>query len=209
MGLPRKGPSSSPNVPFANRATTVNDHGTAPSMQLIGHVGFALALAAIVVSTLDEADGLWFAGIVVPASVLPDLDHHAPYVLHQGIVHTYSVMFLVSVAVGLIAAGVAAAVSHEGDPGSGLTPARPRGAFVLTTGAMLLGTFSHVTLDVLAYRETFTGPPVEPLWPFTDWVPRINLFAPHAPRWNYVFLVLGVALMMGAFGVSRRHTVES
>ena len=176
-------------------------------MKHIGHLGGALALTAIVIWTLDESDGLWFTAVVVPASLFPDVDYHLPYVYHQGVVHTYPVMLLVSVAVGLLAAGVAESLPDRANSNSDMTPTRPRGAFVLTTGAMLLGTFSHVTLDVVAYRESFTSLPVEPLWPFTDWVPRINVFPPHAPAWNYGFLVLGVVLWLIVFWAKRRREV--
>ena len=174
-------------------------------MRPIGHLGGALALTAIVMWSLDVSDVPWFTAVVVPASLLPDIDRTFPYVYHQGVVHTYPVMLLVSVAVGLVAAAVAV-VSLPPDRASRASERMITSAgeaFVLTTGAMLLGTFSHVTLDLVAYRETFTRPPVEPLWPFTDWVPRINVFPPEATVWNYGFLVLGVALWLVVFEVKR------
>lgn len=176
-------------------------------MRPIGHVGFALIPAAIVVLTLDEPAVLWFTAVAVPASLLPDVDLYLPYFLHQGVVHTYSVMFLASIGSGIVAAGVAAAVSGRGDSDSERIRKSPTGAFVLTLGAMVLGTFSHVTLNVVAYRESFTSKPVEPFWPFTDWVPRINVVPPDAPAWNYGFLVLGVALWLVVFGLKRRRRV--
>ena len=174
-------------------------------MRPIGHAGGALVLTAIVIWALDEPAGLWFTAVAVLASLLPDIDLYLPYFLHQGVIHTYPVMFLVSIAGGLVAAGVAAAGPSRGNTDSGTVSTSPTRAFTLTAGAMVLGTFSHVTLDIVAYRESFTGKPVEPLWPFTDWVPRINVFPPDAPTWNYGFLALGVALCLVVFGAKRRR----
>lgn len=176
-------------------------------MRPIGHIGFALILTAIVVSTLDEPAVLWFTAVAVPASVLPDIDLYLRQFLHQGVIHTYSVLFFVSVTGGLVTAGVAAAIADRGHSDPANISKSPKKAFVLTTGAMVLGTFSHVTLDVVAYRESFTSKPVEPLWPFTDWVPRINVFPPHASAWNYGFLILGVALILVVFGAKRWRRV--
>lgn len=174
-------------------------------MNHMGHVGGALILTAIVVSTLDELAVMWFTGVAVAASLLPDIDLHLPYFLHQGVIHTYPVMALVSVAVGLAAAGVAAATSGRGNSDRGDPLSDPKRAFSLVTGAMILGTFSHVTLDLVTYKETFYSKPVEPLWPFTDWVPRINVF-PHNPlARNYAFLAIGVVLWVAVVVTKRRH----
>ena len=181
-------------------------------MRHIGHVGGALVLITIAVSTLDEPAAFRFTAIAVLASLLPDIDKHLPYVLHQGVIHTYSIMFFVSIVSGLIAAGVAAAITSREYFGIEKILKSPKKAFVLTTSAMILGTFSHVTLDVVAYRESFTSMPVEPLWPFTDWVPRINVFPPHAPMWNYGFLLVGIILWLVVFWAKRwrreRESVE-
>lgn len=183
-------------------------------MRPIGHAGFGLVLTAIVVSTMDEPAILWFTAVAVPASVLPDVDLLLPMFLHQGVIHTYPVMLLASVAVGLVAAGAVAAIARRKNSdgrNASRGPKRisrsPMRAFGLTTGAMVLGTFSHVTSDVVAYRESFTSKPVEPLWPFTDWVPRINVFPPDAPAWNYGFLFLGVALWLAVLATERRRRV--
>lgn len=174
-------------------------------MRPIGHVGGALVMTAIVVTMLDDAAVLWFTAVTVLASVLPDIDLYLPYVSHQGVIHTYPVMFLVSITGGVVATGVAAAFSGGGNTGSERVSENPMLTFVLATGAMILGTFTHITLDAVAYRETFTGPPVEPLWPLTGWVPRINIFPPHAPMWNYGFFIVGVVLWLVAAGVARRR----
>lgn len=172
-------------------------------MRPIGHIGGAFVLTAIVISTLDDSAVLWFTAVAVAGSLFPDIDFYLPHFLHQGVIHTYSVMLLVSVASGLLAAGVAAMISGREDSVSEMRAAHARGVFILTTGAMVLGTFSHITLDAVAYRESFTSLPVEPLWPLTDWVPRINLFPPHTPAWNYGFLIIGAALWLIVFWVKR------
>jgi hypothetical protein len=172
----------------------------------VGHVGGALILIAIVSLTLDESQALWFTAISVPASLLPDVDLYLPYFPHQGVVHTYSVMFLVSIAGGFLAAGVVATLSDDRRAVSEHVVEDPKWAFTLTVGAMILGTFTHVTLDILAYRESFTGLPVEPLWPFTDWVPRIEIFPPRAPLWNYGFLIVGIVLWLSVVGMKRRRS---
>ena len=194
-------------VTFHPVAETAESTATGPVMRTIGHVGSALVPAAVVVSTLDEPSALWFTAILVPASLLPDVDLYLPHVLHQGVVHTYPLMFLVSVTVGLVVAGAATGLSGVRDPDSEKISENPIRAFGLTAGALTLGTFTHLTVDLVAYRETYTSPPVEPLWPFTDWVPRINVFPPNATAWNYGVLVLGVALWAVAFvRVTRRRS---
>lgn len=175
-------------------------------MTPIGHIGGALVLIAIVLLTLDDTAVLWFSAVAVSASVLPDIDLYLPYFPHQGVIHTYPAMFLVSIAVGFLAASVAAVLSDDGNADLENTLEDPRRTFVLTTGAMILGTFTHVTLDAVAYRESFTSMPVEPLWPFTNWVPRINIFPPQAPVWNYGFLVLGVAMWLIVVGTTQRRS---
>ena len=170
-------------------------------MNFVGHVGGALVLISLVLSMLDEPAALWFLAVSVPTSLLPDIDLYLPYFPHQGVVHTYPVMLLVSVAGGLIAVGLFAAIGgvREGDSdGRSIDLIEP---FELTTGALVLGTFTHITLDVVAYQESFTTRPVEPLWPFTDWVPRINVFPPEAVLWNYGFLALGVGTWIVVYAV--------
>lgn len=174
-------------------------------MRPIGHVGGGLVLTAVGMWTLDEPYLLWFTAVTVAGSLLPDVDLYLPMVLHQGIVHTYSVMFLVSIAGGLVAAGVATAYASRPNAPTRKRSKSPKRVFVRTSGAMTLGTFGHVTLDVVAYRESFASTPVEPLWPFTDWVPRINVFPPNAPAWNYGFLLFGIALWLVVFGANRRN----
>ena len=41
--------------------------------------------------------------------------------------------------------------------------------------------------------------PVEPLWPFTEWVPQVNLFPADPLLWNLGFLGFGVAACVGAY----------
>lgn len=175
-------------------------------MQSIGHVGGGLVLTAIVLLTSDDAPPLWFTAVAIPASVLPDIDLYLPVFVHQGVVHTYSVLVLVSIAGGLLAASVATAWSADAPPAAGHVLENPRRTFVLTTAAMITGTFSHVTLDMVAYRESFTSMPVEPLWPFTDWVPRVNIIPPHAPLWNYGLFALGVAMWVTVVGATRTRS---
>lgn len=169
-------------------------------MQPSGHVGGALVLVAVAVAVLGDRDAIRVTAIALVASLVPDLDLLLPYVRHQGLLHTYPFMLLVSVGAGTVAALYRFAAGHL-TSGDGF-PSLWR-ALWLTAGAFVLGSYSHVTLDLIAYRETFVHPPVEPLWPFTDWVPRVNVFAPNSRLWNTGLLVVGVVAWLTAYLTGR------
>ena len=172
-------------------------------MRPSGHIGIGLVLIAVVIFRLDDSTALRFTALAVPASLLPDVDVFLP-VPHQGVLHTYPVMFLVSVVGGILIAGsnaVLGRIRDAEDDAGGVTPGE---AFTLSAGAFLLGTVGHITLDLVSYRESLHGRPVEPLWPFTEWVPQVNLFPADPLLWNLGFLGLGVAAWVAAYRNSPR-----
>lgn len=171
-------------------------------MQPSGHVGGALVLLAVAMWRLDEPVALGFTAVGLPASLLPDVDAFLPYVVHQGKVHTYAVMFLASVGVGLLSAALYAAVTGAADLEPEDRSVTPERAFALATLALLVGTFTHVTLDVIAYPETLFAPPVEPFWPFTDRVPRVDLFRPNSVV-NSLLLALGLGAWLAVYATKR------
>lgn len=157
-----------------------------------------MVLIAVVIFWLDDSTALKFTALAVPASLLPDVDVFLP-VPHQGVLHTYPVMLLVSVVVGMLTAGSNAVLGRRRDAEDDVVGVTPGEAFMLSASALLLGTVGHITLDLVSYRETLHGRPVEPLWPLTDWVPQVNLFPANPLLWNLGFLGVGVAAWVAAY----------
>lgn len=154
-----------------------------------GHWGAALLAYAPVGYLLLRSDPLWAlvgAGVVLPLSTLPDVDHYLP-VRHRG--PTHSLLFLALVAAVLGAAG---GVLGAGD-------LRPVGALPgVGLGAVLgvVGVGSHLLADML------TPMGVNPFWPLPAEPKSLNLTRAANPLANYTLLGLGLAASAGVLYVA-------
>lgn len=165
-----------------------------------GHVGAALALYAPVgflayVSGFRSFAVLGAVGAVALA-MLPDQDMRIPFVSHRGITHT--VWFALLVAGVLGAAGVYLGREMGAAGGNGTTGAAVIGAFAAVVGFVTI--VSHIAADAL------TPMGVKPFAPVRGRKYTVALATASNPIANYLLLVLGGGLAVGALFVAARMT---
>lgn len=164
-------------------------------MERWGHVGAALAAyapVAFVTAALGLEDlALLGALAAVALATLPDVDHRLPLLSHRGPTHTVWFVLLVATAGG--------AVGWSAGAPAGLAAAVGLAAF---GGAVAgLAVASHVAVDAL------TPMGVRPLAPVSNrWI-SFDLTRSANPLANWLVLVLGSGVAIGAFALGRRFTV--
>jgi inner membrane protein len=157
-----------------------------------GHVGAALAAYAPVafVTAALGFDDLAYLGAIatVGLAMLPDVDLRLPLVHHRGPTHT--VWFA-----GLMAV-VGGGLGWSAGSGASLAAAVGLAAFGALVAALAVG--SHVAADAL------TPMGVRPLTPLSDRQVSFDLTRASNPLSNWLGLVVGAGLAVGAFSLGRR-----
>lgn len=172
----------------------------------LGHAGLALLVAAPAWLRWDRRRTLAFAGLVLGAALLPDVDVLVAGLAHHGITHTVTFVVAVALAGGSVATAGSWLAGGRDRPDA--TAPAPTAVFGFAATGLLAGGLSHLLADALT--NTPVGPPIRPLAPFLDWAVSRELVFYAAPVANYGPLAvgLGVHLLLAylALGGSTRRS---
>lgn len=156
----------------------------------------ALVFTAPAWLALPRSAAAVFTALALPASMLPDVDLVLP-VAHHGPTHTLVFAAVASLALAAVVAGLDEWLRDDGPP-RGVT----RGVFEFSAAAFLVGSGSHVLVDMLSAPDVAQA--VEPLWPVLDASFGIDVLYFSSPVSNYGLLAVGVVSHVAAYAVCRR-----
>jgi|AntRauMinimDraft_4_1070384.scaffolds.fasta_scaffold00601_6 inner membrane protein len=168
-------------------------------MYRTGHFGVALAVASLVVVVSPTPAGVAIATIAVLVERMPDYDQNFDAVAHRGFSHTIWFAILLAGGFGAVAAlfGYSALTQLPGLSSTSLGAAlRPSLAGRVVAAGTLLGILSHFAGDVITVGTGEYG--VQPLWPLSRWEVPIGLCRADSTVGNFLLLVGGVVVAVGA-----------
>ena len=164
-------------------------------VDVLGHLGMALLWALPVWLFYQRRVSLVFIGLVVTTAHLPDVDLLLLGVLpivHHGITHTVLFVTAVSLVAGAIAEfKLGTWIEQQWLEGEHELLSK-WGLYAFTTGAFLLGGFSHLFADMLSAPDI--AKPVEPFWPLVAKPWSVDLIWYNSPWWNAGLLTAAGAL---------------
>jgi inner membrane protein len=155
-----------------------------------GHYGVSIGLYAPIASHLIAGGHVTLAvvGGVIAAwlTMLPDLDHHLPFVSHRGPTHSIVFALVVSAAVGLVADVVVAPVFGEfGAEGWAVLPTVLGGLGSFAAAVAVLTVVGHLLADVI------TPMGIRPFWPVSGWSITLRVTKARNTVANYLLLAAG------------------
>lgn len=161
-------------------------------VDISGHVAFGLLFSLFAWVRWEERASVWFVGLAVVASLVPDIDlwlsrWFPDAVHHHGVTHTVLFVGVASVLVGGILAG---AVGGQIDEWIGSERFDRARLFRVSTGGFPAGGLSHVFADILSAPDIST--PIEPFWPVVTQPLPIDLVWYNAAWINGWFLMVTV-----------------
>ena len=166
-------------------------------VDVAGHLGMALLLAAPAWLIWGRRGALGFTAFALLTAMLPDADlllRHVLPVGHHGVTHTIGFVVPASLLGGAVAAWwltdhLAAARWIRSEQ------LRTETVFVFATAGLLVGGLSHLFADVLSAPDI--APPLAPLWPLYAQPIVVDVIYYDSPWWNFGLFGVAVALHLG------------
>ena len=169
-------------------------------VDLLGHLGVGLLLAAAGVCAFDRRDGVRFTVAVLAATMLPDVDASLPWLVHRGLTHTLGFAVAVGIAGGFLAAVAVVLFKHVGSARA--TRRSVRRTFGLVALGLGTGVGGYVLVDGFTIIPPFV-PPMRPLWPLSQRVIQTRVVPPFSTAWNVGLFVVGIVVYASALFVNR------
>ncbi len=156
-------------------------------MQLPGHIGVALLLAAPAWLVFDQFRvGLAFSGLAALTGMFPDLDIYVMryvFIEHHGLMHSLTFLIPAALVLGAVFTGGYLAVSDDDHSAAA-------SVFGFVTIALFTGMVAHMTGDILTSPDI--APPVKPLYPLVDSRFVLDAAFVKSNLWNLGPLALGL-----------------
>lgn len=165
-----------------------------------GHYGVTLVLAAGVIAVTGIDTGFALTGVMLGVTMLPDIDHHLPWIGHRGVTHTIVFAVGVSAASG---GGIFVALNWARSVFPGLltmTWVKTVWWSSVIGGCVCVTVTAHIFTDALTVGSGYYG--VQPFEPVTSREVRAGLWTADNKWANMGLLFVGAVVFFVSVLVS-------